>query len=568
MTKLTVHGPDGRIETITTLAADRGRLFGRQPNLAAAEPSATALPTGRIDPQTIPDPSISANHALVWSEGDQTWIEDLHSRNGTWLRLPPGQAIHVRSSHVQLQLAAGVAANRALQEPPSPDMTDAGSYALSLVSALQKWPPLRDLEIGVAVTRDAGVPTSSAIPLPSGEQLDFSSRGTAIGDWSSVFEVVWRWVSRHNALYEAEALTRRDGMVLASKAIRTAHCGVIHAAQSDARTLLLTGPSGAGKEMLAEVFHRHSGQSGPFVAINCAMFTKDLLRAELFGAEPGSFTGATRRIVGAAERAEGGTLLLDEIGEVASDIQPMLLRFLDRREFEPVGCYGKPRRAQVRIVAATNQDLRALVHAGTFRADLWYRLSVHVVNVPGLSERWEDILEYLTQTRAPGSPYTLGEVLSPEALDALRTHAFEGNFRELKNFRERIERNALPSSVDRASCLLALQQGALRPLPEQVSAAPRPAAVEVDLAQIAQRATQAFIEDFGTKPASWDDQKHWNEKYLKPLLFSHLSGADAYAIPRDEGGLGATATRCAARVGADRGTALKQLARYYERFAP
>jgi sigma-54 specific flagellar transcriptional regulator A len=113
-------------------------------------------------------------------------------------------------------------------------------------------------------------------------------------------------------------------------AIRTAHREVVEAAQRDAKTLLIMGPSGAGKEVLAEVFHRASGRSGPLITTNCSTFRKELLRSELFGAEPGSFTSATRRIVGAVERAQGGTLFLDEIGELPIDLQAMFLRFLDR----------------------------------------------------------------------------------------------------------------------------------------------------------------------------------------------------------------------------------------------
>jgi transcriptional regulator with PAS, ATPase and Fis domain len=354
-------------------------------------------------------------------------------------------------------------------------------------------------------------------------------------------------------------------MILASSAIRNAHRDVVEAAQSDARTLLLTGASGAGKEMLAEVFHRHSGRSGAFVAVNCAMFSKDLLRSELFGAEPGSFTGASRRIVGAVERAQGGTLFLDEIGEIPPEVQPMLLRFLDRREFEQLGQYGRAKRADVRVVAATNRDLRDATRSGTFRADLWYRLSVHVVEVPPLRVRWDDIETYLRTLPVEGATHSIRETLTPAALELLKGHAWEGNFRELTNFVERLPRGAAPESVSVATCQRALERGSLKPVIKPAPA-PQPDLPHANWAEIATRAVRCFVEDHGREPMSWDDQKEWNEKYLKPLIFFHLSGAATQPRPRDDDGLAALASRSASQVQADRGTASKQLARYFERY--
>ena len=359
--------------------------------------------------------------------------------------------------------------------------------------------------------------------------------------------------------------TREEGMILASSAIRGAHRDVVDAAQSDARTLLLTGASGAGKEMLAEVFHRHGGRSGAFVAVNCAMFSKDLLRSELFGAEPGSFTGATRRIVGAVERAQGGTLFLDEVAEMPSEVQPMLLRFLDRREFEQLGQYGKPRRADVRVVAATNRDLRDATRSGAFRADLWYRLSVHVVDVPPLRTRWEDIESFLRATRLEGPAPSLFDALSSDALRLLRSHAWEGNFRELTNLAERLPRQAAVGGINAATCQRALERGALRPV-TRVSQPPHPSTPHADWAMLTTRAVHSFVEDHGREPTNWDDQKEWNEKYLKPLIFFHLSGAAQQPVPIDEDALSSLASRSASQVQADRGTAAKQLARYFERY--
>jgi DNA-binding NtrC family response regulator len=295
------------------------------------------------------------------------------------------------------------------------------------------------------------------------------------------------------------------------------------------------------------------------------MFSKELLRSELFGAEAGAFTGAVRRIVGAVERAQGGTLLLDELGEMPAEVQPMLLRFLDRREYDHVGQQGRVQRADVRVVAATNRDLREAARSRDFRVDLWYRLSVHVVEVPPLRARWDDIVSYLESVSVPGRSQSLFGLLSPAAIEVLRTHPWEGNFRELTNLTQRLLATLDHGTIDAAACRRSLDRGALRGTADMVvgdgftEASP-------DWSELAARAVRAFTEDRGREPRSWDDQKEWNEKYLKPLLFFHLSGMAGLPPPRDPEGMTALASRIARQVQADRGTAAKQLARYFERF--
>jgi sigma-54 specific flagellar transcriptional regulator A len=518
-----------------------------------------------VEVAKVEGPSVSANHALVWTDQGSIFVEDLGSRNGTWLLLPKSASLRLPDCDVVLELARSANEAKVSDEPPEPEWRGGHDYVASLVTALNRWAPLQKLDVEVRVVEQSDEPPPSAIPLARGLALDLVPRGTAAGDWSRLIEKLWRWVHRHNATHEAEERTRNEGMVLSSNAIRMAHREVIDAAKSEAKTLLLTGPSGAGKEMLAEVFHRHSGCSGPFVPLNCSLFSKDLFRAELFGAELGSFTGATRRIVGAVERARGGTLFLDEIAEMSEEIQPMLLRFLDGREIETLGQYGKRMAADVQVVAATNKDLRDLVRVRKFRADLWYRLSVHVVEIPALSERWDDIATYLETTQAPGTNLCLMDVLSPTALEVLRAHGWEGNFRELTNFGERLPRGAARGSIDGPACRAALYRGALHGAPSAL-AGEADAPVQTDFAALAGRATRAFVEDRGREPASWDDQKEWNEKYLKPLLFFHLSGAATCPAPHNDEALTSLAARCARRANADRGTAFKQLSRCYQRF--
>jgi DNA-binding NtrC family response regulator len=290
-----------------------------------------------------------------------------------------------------------------------------------------------------------------------------------------------------------------------------------------------------------------------------------LLRSELFGAEAGAFTGAIRRIVGAVERAQGGTLLLDELGEMPSEVQPMLLRFLDRREYDHVGQQGRVQRADVNVVAATNKDLRESARAGTFRVDLWYRLSVHVVEVPPLRARWDDIVAYLESVSIPGSSQSLFRALSPAAVEVLRAHPWEGNFRELTNFTQRLVADAAGDKIDAATCRRSLERGALRAGSEPAVNTGLTEALP-DWSELSRRAIQAFAEDRGREPRSWDDQKEWNEKYLKPLLFYHLSGAAGLPGAHGTEAIAALASRLASRVQADRGTAAKQLTRYFERF--
>jgi NtrC-family two-component system response regulator AlgB len=203
--------------------------------------------------------------------------------------------------------------------------------------------------------------------------------------------------------------------------------------------VLFRGESGTGKGVLARALHKQSKRSErPFVVVNCPTLSEELLASELFGHAKGAFTGAVRDQVGRVEAAEGGTVFLDEIGEMPSNLQAKLLRFLQEKQFERIG-ENRTRQADVRVVAATNRDLDADVRAGKFREDLLYRLNVVEVKVPALRERREDILplarHFLTFfARATGR--ALSE-LSPAAERALEDYAWPGNVRELRNTIER-----------------------------------------------------------------------------------------------------------------------------------
>jgi len=203
--------------------------------------------------------------------------------------------------------------------------------------------------------------------------------------------------------------------------------------------ILLVGETGAGKEVLAEFLHRSSPRAaGPMVLVNCAALADSLVESELFGHEKGAFTGAQRERRGLIESADGGTVFLDEIGEINAALQAKLLRVLEERRVLRVGA-SEPRPVDVRFVAATNRDLEAEVAAGRFRRDLYFRLAGAVLAIPPLRERPQEI-DLLARSFAADAAARLGRdapVLDEAALRALRAHAWPGNARELRNVIER-----------------------------------------------------------------------------------------------------------------------------------
>jgi DNA-binding NtrC family response regulator len=208
-------------------------------------------------------------------------------------------------------------------------------------------------------------------------------------------------------------------------------------AGSDA-TVLIEGESGTGKELVAEALHAASARRDrPFVVIDCAAVARNLIEAELFGHDKGAFTGADTARAGRFEEADGGTLFLDEIGELPLDLQPKLLRALERREIRRVGG-SRTIKIDVRVVAATNRDLAREINAGTFREDLYYRLAVVRLVVPPLRERLDDIpllVEGLLRHawRVPADAAALVAGLGESTWQSLRSHAWPGNVRELRN---------------------------------------------------------------------------------------------------------------------------------------
>jgi formate hydrogenlyase transcriptional activator len=208
-------------------------------------------------------------------------------------------------------------------------------------------------------------------------------------------------------------------------------------AKADA-TVLILGETGTGKERVARAVHdRSTRRSKPFVSVNCAAIPQSLIASDLFGHEKGAFTGAVQRRAGRFEQAQGGTIFLDEVGELPAETQVALLRVLQEREFERVGGQH-PIAADVRVIAATNRDLPAAIAAGTFRSDLFYRLNVFPIEMPPLRERKEDIpllVEYfMTHAQTPGKRV---RGIHPRSLELLHAYFWPGNIRELQNVVER-----------------------------------------------------------------------------------------------------------------------------------
>jgi len=204
-------------------------------------------------------------------------------------------------------------------------------------------------------------------------------------------------------------------------------------------TVMITGESGTGKELVARALHDYGKRrSGPFVAINMAAIPRDLIESELFGHEKGAFTGAANRASGRFEQAEGGTLFLDEIGDMPMDAQTRLLRVLQQGEYTTVG--GRtPIKTDVRIVAATNKDLRQLINQGLFREDLYFRLNVVPIRLPPLRERSEDIGDLVRHFFALAEKEGLpAKQIEAAALERLRRYRWPGNVRELENLIRRL----------------------------------------------------------------------------------------------------------------------------------
>jgi formate hydrogenlyase transcriptional activator len=237
---------------------------------------------------------------------------------------------------------------------------------------------------------------------------------------------------------ETDQVSMFEEIVGTSAALQRVLSLVSKVAPTDA-SVLITGETGTGKELVARAIHRRSQRSSkPFVSVNCAAIPRDLIASELFGHEKGSFTGAVQRRQGRFEVAHGGTIFLDEVGELPKETQIALLRVLQEHEFERVGG-TRSIQTNVRVIAATNRNLQAAINAGTFRSDLFYRLNVFPLEVPPLRDRREDIpdlVEYFIDRCANDVGKNITGI-NNKSLELLQSYPWPGNIRELQNVIER-----------------------------------------------------------------------------------------------------------------------------------
>ena len=233
--------------------------------------------------------------------------------------------------------------------------------------------------------------------------------------------------------------SRHSKLVGYSPAMQRLHRMIEQVGSSSAKTLLISGPSGTGKALIARSLHDIRLGDAPFIEVNCAALPEQLIEAELFGAERGAYTGASQRRTGLIGLADGGTLFLDEIGELPLPLQAKLLSFLENRSYRPIGA-SRERQAEVLIIAATNRDLKAEVSAGRFRSDLFFRLNILPIEAPPLSERTEDVellIHFFTEHFAAQEGCEQPR-WSAEVIKRLKHYDWPGNVRELRNLVERM----------------------------------------------------------------------------------------------------------------------------------
>src|SRR4051794_16027064 len=274
--------------------------------------------------------------------------------------------------------------------------------------------------------------------------LDLSQQKHAVAEIRTLKDQLYR---ENLALRdEVDRAFMFEEIVGSSQTLKTTLSRITRVAPTDS-TVLISGETGTGKELIARAVHKRSRRSGrAFVSVNCAALAPTLISSELFGHERGAFTGATQRRLGRFELADGGTIFLDEVGELLPETQVALLRVLQEREFERVGG-TQPIPIDVRVIAATNRDLGAAAANGSFRPDLFYRLNVFPIEVPPLRERNDDILmlvEYFVQRYATRAGKSIRSI-DKKTLELLRAYDWPGNIRELQNV---IERSVILSSTE------------------------------------------------------------------------------------------------------------------------
>ncbi len=477
------------------LNADRALTLGRHATSAVS----------------IPDPTLSKIHAKFELRGADVWLEDLGSRNGTTVdgaaltsprRVGPGDEIRLGAVAVEIHVresgpALGLEPYERFRQESAEELLAARRLgeprALLLLRAseplpIQEWyprvrkllvPPFRAAAYGphevLLLSRNNGL--EAAMTLSPGPPRLVGALALFPEDAAGVDELIER---AREALprtsSETPVVRARRGVTMdaAPEVVASGSMAPVMAlAAKVARTklpVLLIGETGVGKEVLAQRIHAWSGQAeGPLRSINCGSIPPQLIESVLFGHEKGAFTGADKLRRGLFEEADGGTVFLDELGELSAEAQVALLRVLEERRFSRVGS-SQDIDVDVRVIAATHRDLEEMVSTGSFRRDLLYRLNAVTITIPPLSQRPEEIepLVWSFLARARAVHGAQAEHISKEALAALRDYSWPGNIRELRNV------------IDRAAVIADSPEIGLADLPDAVRARSQPASEEAD----------------------------------------------------------------------------------------
>jgi two-component system response regulator PilR (NtrC family) len=384
-------------------------------------------------------------------------------------------AILFRREGLDVTLAPGVAAARSAilhaSEPYAVVLTDLlmpDGSGLDLLSLVKEHSARTEV---IVMTAHGGIET--AIEAMKGGAYDFVTKPFATNELRALVQKALerRAIIAENERLRAQLLRERGGQLASHSDAMRRIFDLVQRIAAARTTVLITGESGTGKERIARALHDASDRKGkPFLVVNCGAIPEALIEAELFGHERGAFTGAVASRLGIFREAEGGTVLLDEIGELALALQVKLLRVLQERKVRGVGASAELS-VDVRILAATNRPVEEDVRTGRFRQDLYYRLNVIRIEVPALRERREDIRplaeHFLARCNLEQDKHLRG--LSPDALRALEAYAFPGNVRELENVIERAVALATGQTIGLGDLPREISGAAAQPTPALVS---------------------------------------------------------------------------------------------------
>lgn len=550
MVRLRLHPPDGGPHEELELAEGQAVLVGRAP-----DPAQLGAPCDLpAPPRCVPVPSamVSANHLVLWATHEALFALDPGSKNGSFLRVEPGvmTSVHgARSAEIFLAAPRLLAAATAPADVMPLD-ADPVAFAARLQQSVTAWFARGGLGSTLAAevvdpARELPQPgddeaAHSRLPLVGGLALDVRDRGAGTTElrWDGIIGELLPYVQEQAARWRA-CHGGRGGRSLAfgspggGRALRE----VLEAARLRV-PLILRGESGTGKTALASIYaRRESGRAPqgsdaagpPFVTVHCAHLDPALAHARLFGALKGSYTSAERTIVGAVKLADRGVLFLDDVDALPLETQAKLLRFLDEGHYEPLG-HGQRDSlvADVRVVAATNVDLRTAVRERRFREDLYWRLHTGaVVRVPALRERPEDIEALLRG--APGGdtgggrPVSVFDRLEPAALDfLLNTHPWRGNFRECLRFCTRVQMEPHGVRLGRRPCEVILAEASLEPEATPPAAPVDPS--EDSFERAVSLALRWWLESEGAPPVRFEELGRFCETYLKSIFVAQSLG--------------------------------------------